>query len=27
MKTYVPIIPDQVKIVINSDAVEESTAP
>jgi len=27
MKTYVPIIPDQVKIVINSDAVEESTTP
>ena len=26
MKTYVPIIPDQVKLVINSDAVEESTA-
>jgi polyisoprenoid-binding protein YceI len=27
MKTYVPIIPDQVKLVINSDAVEESTTP
>jgi len=27
MKTYVPVIPDEVKLVINSDAVEESTSP
>jgi len=25
MKTYVPIIPDEVRLIINSDAVEEST--
>lgn len=27
MNTYVPVIPDEVKLIFNSDAVEESAAP
>ena len=27
MNTYVPVIPDEVKLVLNSDAVEDSAAP